>query len=113
MRDTTYKHGTLSAYVHNACRCDPCRINKNQRNNELAYLKRLRINSIAMAEGCVDCGYADHPHALDWDHVVGEKKFELGQARTRSWEIIERELNKCEPVCANCHRIRTKRRMNA
>ncbi len=57
----------------------------------------------------MDCG-EDYPYwMLDFDHVRGEKKFGLGQ----SWQLgmnmqsVLEEIEKCEVVCANCHRNRT------
>ena len=51
---------------------------------------------------------------MDFDHIRGKKKFtialnfkggKMGLAR-----IIE-EAKKCELVCANCHRIRTQKKL--
>ncbi len=46
---------------------------------------------------------------MDFDHVRGEKKFNLGSvlALNVSAEILDEEIAKCDIVCANCHRIRT------
>lgn len=60
-----------------------------------------------LASGCKDCGYRAHAAALDFDHVRGVKSFSLA---SRPWWSIKRlteEAEKCEVVCANCHRIRT------
>jgi hypothetical protein len=50
---------------------------------------------------------------MDFDHVRGEKKLNLSQLRnTRlAWSRLLEELEKCELVCSNCHRIRTRLRM--
>jgi hypothetical protein len=29
----------------------------------------------------------------------------------KSWDIIQEEINKCEVVCANCHKRRSAKRM--
>jgi hypothetical protein len=57
---------------------------------------------------CVDCGETD-PVVLEFDHLDPElKEFNIGQALSRkSWENIVAEIEKCEVVCANCHRRRT------
>ena len=58
--------------------------------------------------GCVDCGYNEHPAALDFDHMPGtEKLFNIGQEKHRALDQLLAEIAKCELVCANCHRIRT------
>jgi len=72
-----------------------------------------RLAAIKLASGCVDCGYNDHPAALDFDHVHGEKTFALSTAMSSSDETIRREAAKCEVVCANCHRVRTFERRRA
>jgi hypothetical protein len=65
-------------------------------------------------QGCADCGYSQHPAALDFDHLPGtEKKFDISQFRSHvsSLPALMREIEKCEVVCANCHRIRTSDRL--
>jgi hypothetical protein len=58
---------------------------------------------------CVDCGETD-PLVLEFDHI-GTKEFGIGaELRSRNWQAILREIDKCEAVCANCHRRRTARR---
>ena len=59
---------------------------------------------------CLDCGELD-PVVLEFDHVRGEKKFDVGQCLARNtWQTVLDEIAKCEVVCANCHRRRTARR---
>jgi hypothetical protein len=61
---------------------------------------------------CADCGESD-PIVLEFDHL-GDKLFNIGEALTyRNWESILAEIEKCEVVCANCHRRRTKRNQRA
>ena len=62
---------------------------------------------------CKDCGSKD-PRVLEFDHL-GDKSFNVSRAvsgSTRSWKLIQEEINKCDIVCANCHRIRTQERGN-
>lgn len=60
---------------------------------------------------CFDCNFLGkiYPEVLDFDHVKGVKKFELSSFHnhTNSMKRVREEINKCEIVCANCHRIRT------
>lgn len=64
---------------------------------------------------CVDCGESD-VIVLDLDHLPGtQKRFDIARAvsgSTRSWKLIKEEIDKCESVCANCHRKRTAQRGN-
>lgn len=64
---------------------------------------------------CLDCGHRFPLVCMDFDHVRGEKKFNVSQAYNvaGSWQKIIDEIAKCEIVCANCHRIRTQTRLDA
>lgn len=74
-------------------------------------LYRSWLNEFKMERGCADCGCAEHPAALDFDHLPGNAKaFGLAAGADVSRAEVFRELGKCEVVCANCHRIRTANR---
>jgi len=72
-----------------------------------------RMTQIKQASGCVDCGYNGEGCALDFDHVRGTKLFSIAMAWNRRADLVEAEIAKCEVVCANCHRIRTRDRLRA
>lgn len=57
---------------------------------------------------CVDCGESD-PRVLEFDHVRGRKKSNIGNLATQGYSIesVRREIAKCEVRCANCHRRKT------
>lgn len=60
---------------------------------------------------CADCGGSFPPECMDFDHVRGEKSFGIsasvgGFALAR----VQEELAKCDLVCANCHRVRTRKK---
>ncbi len=63
---------------------------------------------------CVDCDISDF-RIIDFDHInpdLKTKGVSVMVAEGYSWANIMAEIGKCEPVCSNCHRIRTwKRRM--
>ena len=57
---------------------------------------------------CMDCGGTFPACAMDYDHRnPTEKSFDISMTMTRSWDVILAEIQKCDVVCANCHRIRT------
>jgi hypothetical protein len=58
---------------------------------------------------CMDCKQRFHPVCMDFDHVRGEKVASVCQLVNQgaSIEKVQAEIDKCELVCANCHRIRT------
>jgi hypothetical protein len=73
-------------------------------------LKR-KLAEIKEASGCVDCGINNHI-ILDFDHLR-DKKYNISRMIHDgfSWKAIKKEIEKCEIVCANCHRIRTYNRL--
>lgn len=59
---------------------------------------------------CVDCGQKYAPDVMDFDHVP-DRGGKLGRVAMRgSVPAILAEARKCDVVCSNCHRIRTRRR---
>jgi hypothetical protein len=109
--------------------CKPCKNfwdRENYRNNKSQ--RRTQINTrrnTCIAENreflkdyfekhhCVDCGESDLV-VLEFDHIYGVKTFNVGEAVVQgfSLEKIKQEIQKCEVVCANCHKRRTSKRGN-
>lgn len=58
---------------------------------------------------CMDCEQTFPPVCMDFDHRPDETKlFDVGGELTRMPDrLIMAEIEKCDVVCANCHRIRT------
>lgn len=54
---------------------------------------------------CNLCGYNKSQRALSFHHLDPKKKeFDLSsRGLTRSWERIQKEIEKCILLCANCH----------
>lgn len=92
--------------------------NNSNRVQQNRAVRRYKVNNIGWMDElksgpCADCGKCYDPVCMDWDHLPGfEKKFNVSAMvrNTYSREAIEAEIAKCELVCANCHRIRTKQR---
>lgn len=80
-------------------------------NASLAARNRVYVNALKQAP-CTDCGKTFDPICMDYDHVSGDKETEIGKMiyKNRSIESIQAEIDKCELVCACCHRLRTKNR---
>ena len=70
--------------------------------------RRNMMQKIKSDRGCFYCGEA-HPAALDFHHRDGEtKEFNVASMTYNySLERTLREIEKCDVVCANCHRKRT------
>lgn len=68
----------------------------------------ITIKSITISVCCLDCGEKDI-RVLEFDHVKDTKINDVSSLvwRACSIQTIKNEINKCEVVCANCHRIRT------
>lgn len=81
---------------------------KKARTQQLRERNRRYIYDWYLAHPCVDCG-EDDPVCLEFDHVRGEKKAGVGTLanNSNSIETIQAEIDKCDVVCANCHRRRT------
>ena len=115
-------------------RCRPCR-NTNEREKRLQRNPDLRVythgrvgkqwrhhrrminlmDAFTYLGGsrCRDCGYDQNLDALEFDHVHGVKKANIAQLLHLTWANLVDELDKCEVVCANCHRIRTQERIRS
>lgn len=75
--------------------------------------RSLLVDAIQRAIGCVDCGlWSDDTVVFDFDHVRGEKHAGVSQMKVFNIDRLMDEIEKCEVVCANCHRLRTKARAN-
>jgi len=67
---------------------------------------------------CLDCGMIvteDNYYCFDFDHRDPQHKAFTLSAKTRTFSqarLIE-EMNKCDLVCANCHRHRTMRQFRS
>ena len=71
----------------------------------------LRARVDALKDGpCYDCDGTFPTVCMDFDHRdPNEKLFGVsdGVNGKMNWEKILAEIDKCDLVCANCHRIRT------
>lgn len=68
---------------------------------------RSKVLAIDLKGGvCNRCGWSGNIAAFEFHHMESEEKdFTISNVANRAWEIIEIELNKCELLCSNCHRI--------
>lgn len=102
--------------------CTKAHTKKHYATNKDRYFKsklasKERIYAIIdklKAEPCTDCGGCFPPEAMDFDHIEDNKEY--GVARLVSDNSLTKalaEIAKCELVCANCHRVRTRKRRAA
>jgi hypothetical protein len=108
--------------------CRPCRAvykHEHYSANKLRYIAQARERKRGLAlertewllhyfetHPCLDCGESDAV-VLEFDHRR-DKEFNIGGVLPyRNWEMILTEIEKCDVVCANCHRRRTARRLGS
>jgi hypothetical protein len=68
-----------------------------------------QVRTYRLQLACIDCGESN-PLLLDFDHL--RDKIADISTMVRSglpWSTIAREIAKCDPRCANCHRRKTAR----
>lgn len=58
---------------------------------------------------CLDCDKVYPSFVMEFDHVRGEKVADVSAlvAKGVPESMLRAEIEKCDLVCANCHRIRT------
>ncbi len=97
---------------------------KTQEYTKRAYRKRLKTGtSIAgwlrqtyTGRPCMDCDGVFEWCSMDFDHRPEEnKEFQIGRmsgytTTPESIAKVENEITKCDIVCSNCHRVRTRDR---
>lgn len=104
--------------------CLPCNREQNRewyRENKAALLPKIRKRSASYVQRnkryvcdwlrshpCLDCGESDII-VLEFDHIADDKS---GNVSTMMFSgvslgVLQSEIDKCEVVCANCHKRRT------
>lgn len=86
---------------------NPARFAELQRaRNQRVDRRKYEIIAAAKDVPCADCGGRFPACAMDFDHRdPAEKSFGIGP-RNHGFAAIRAEIEKCDVVCANCHRIR-------
>lgn len=83
-----------------------CKYCHCKRVKEDYYKKKDTLNEIKKQYSCAKCGDA-RIYVLDFHHIDSDdKNFTISHALRHgcNWDIIEEEMSKCIPLCANCHR---------
>lgn len=76
------------------------------------YREQLKVWLASLKDlPCKDCGNKFPSYAMDWHHVgkkSSEAKFGMYRlAFARGKQSVLDEIEKCDLICSNCHRIRT------
>lgn len=125
MKECSVCHNNFdeSDFPSRSSRCRSCHnayTRQHYQNNKQYYKEKARKNGKVYAAAlydyksktpCLDCGKTFPGECMDFDHTEDNKEFNISSRST--WGMGEKmikEMAKCELVCANCHRIRTKNR---
>ena len=87
---------------------------RNHRKNQHTHRQKMReMTETLRSVPCKDCGAQYHPFAMDFDHVRGKKIKDVGKLVGQGYakKTILTEIDKCDIVCAICHRLRTLERL--
>ncbi len=79
-------------------------LNKEKRAE---YIKEKKAYCIEYLGGkCVKCGATER---LEFDHIDRTtKKYSIGGRVSHNFDNLKEELNKCQLLCYDCHKIKTK-----
>lgn len=68
--------------------------------------KRRAMAIVLLGSVCVKCGGTDN---LEFDHIDPTTKlFNLATGlHSKAWDIVLTELEKCQLLCVDCHKIKT------
>jgi|ERR1700690_90976 len=74
------------------------------------YYKQREIINKLKSFPCIDCKGIFNSWQMDFDHIPGKnKKASISQMVGEGYSNaeIQKEIDKCDLICANCHRNRT------
>lgn len=114
------------------CRtCQSAYFKEYYKNNKKKHVSRVRVVNertrqklheflAAYFENnpCVECG-EDNILVLEIDHINNKSKngkaFSMGEARRNGISLrkVKKELERCQVLCANCHRVKTAHESNS
>ena len=91
-----FSKGKLSQKV-----CKDC---VRQKEKDKYHSKQDELNKFKQAHPCVKCGCSKF-YLIDFHHLnPAEKDFTISDNSHAKIETLMKEIDKCVPLCANCHR---------
>lgn len=85
-------------------------IKKARRNRK--YETTLKVIEYFKENPCAHCG-EDNPIVLEFDHLADKEHNVSNMINDGlSWDKVKLEIDKCQVLCANCHRIKTAKDRN-
>ena len=104
----TLKDGSISISYKN--HCNKCASKELLNNPSDTIKEKIKYIRKQKEEPCTDCNISYPYYVMDFDHCRGQKLFGLSNYSGKTLEDIKLEIEKCDLVCSNCHRIRTHNR---
>lgn len=108
-----YRRSALKYYSENKEKC--LAKNKKWREDNKEYIKekqkeqkrKRKLESILYLGGkCSNCKQEFHPAIFEFHHRDPKtKEKDPSKMLSLSWKKITEELDKCDLLCANCHRL--------
>ena len=84
-------------------------------DRNVKYRARIRelVRAIKEKSPCADCGTSYPYYVMDFDHLEASEKINDINFLSSTGRIgaLKKEIEKCEVVCANCHRKRSHKRL--
>lgn len=81
--------------------CKPCF------NSRMMERYETKVQQLLLLKGgsCVKCGYNKCIAALEFHHRdPTQKEFQISKRWSMTDEAVKKEIDKCDLLCANCHR---------
>ena len=99
-------YSTIKKYTDLLIKKTPEEVRFSQYERHKNWRINIKIKGVEYLGGkCNRCGYNNCIAALDFHHKDSdEKEFNITGGNLKSFEKIKSELDKCELLCANCHR---------
>lgn len=97
-----------STYYSRVTKQDPALLARHLERSRAGQARtRQWLADYKLSQGCIDCGFNEHPAALQLDHN-GPKTAAISSLRSSVKRMLaEIESGKCVVRCANCHAIKT------
>tara|TARA_Y100000310_G_C20070223_1_gene529022 strand:- start:34 stop:513 length:480 start_codon:yes stop_codon:yes gene_type:complete len=122
LSDFNYRNKSKGTYQAHCRPCTKSYLKKHYTHNQAYYIKKAAhhtrryekiaqktIFEIKMSNPCITCGERD-PRVLDFDHIQPSEKLHSVANMVKGGYSLDRildEIEKCQILCANCHRRKT------
>jgi phosphoglycerate-specific signal transduction histidine kinase len=80
---------------------------KTRKENQISYARRKQIVDEAKSHSCIICNKEFPSVVMDLIHVdPSPQKYSVSKLlQFASYQTLKQEIDKCAPICANCHRL--------